>query len=1612
MASINKGDNTGAFGNEFLRIYVNNPNNMHIQKAVVHINGNLEKEYYEPVFPLKVNFTGQETEMLSQVNHCKLALWDEHGRRRTAEGKFTFFVKENCIKHPDEPDYYESPSQPDNAISFELTDTQFAAQFVINATPEKLSQLEIDLPILTADKIKDGDNIRTLIDEQGNVIISAEVDAHINWNEVDNKPTINGMPLVGDVVLDTRADWEDITNKPEFARVARTGEYKDLKNRPEIPEKVSELQNDKNYTTQKDLQNYYTKNEIDSLVTDNDVQGLRQEVQELDEQHQQDINALQQELDNVNTVVSDKLRNYPDFSYVDNTVTQMSKLIGKGNFNIDVNGAKTTFPANAHNDIDLKLDIPQKLSDLENDTNFVKKQDIDLSSFVSRQEFEDGNFASKDDIGTGILTVKQNGNIIGTFNANSLNNKNIDIKTPINVSELNNDANYATQSNLVDMEASLQDMEQQIAQFPERVTKLEQVLDTKVTAEPGKALMSTAEIQRLNNLKDYDDTQIRAAIDANTENINNLLAVVETKVDKDGDKGLSTCDFTNADKDNLDYLVDTQPRMDANINRLQNKTSSNETNIAQNSNKIQELQHGLNTEAAQREDTDNYLQSQIEALSAKSNVVDIVANYEDLENYSLQSIYAGDVICVIKDDHHGDTTTYYRYNGNTWLFIGSEGEYFTKSDTNSLFVRKSRTINGHTLQEDIELNYQDVKALSQDTVIGDGTVTIQKNGINVGEFTLNQVENKAIDLVIPEKVSDIENDLQFVDKQTLFTYIGDVPEDNSLQDQVNVIAEEQEVAERRIDTLQDLITGGMMGLPEVALSGSYNDLKDKPTIPENLSQLVNDTGFITSEQVEAGYLTEEDLPTKLSEFENDRGYVTNNAIGRGILTVNINGNKAGEWMANEKDNVTIDIPVDKELSLTSNLPVENKVITQMINKKDSEAVHLTGDQSIAGLKSFSNVAITKGTSTTVATQDNSNNIATTAYVQNQDYCTNTDAVHKFGDETISGKKSFSNVSLNIATGTTLDPADTSNHLATTAYVKSQDYATNSEAVHRQGNEIIQGDKAFNDTVTFGGVVNLSRYAHVPTPVEDDQSLDFVDLVTNVEFVNNKVQELNDRIDTEVSTINGDNTDQFNAVNTTINNKETQLYNTITDKEQALYDKIAQEIETVNSTMSLNKQQANNEIDALKTRASNLEQTTETHTQQIADIVDTTYTKQEIDEQQFLNKNDLDNEFATVMDSLVKQSERDEFIRTGITTNTTTLTQQEQASAHSWLGTVNVVLDYAQHKQDIITGASGELLYHTGTHVVTQTLLNEGMVVTSTAEMNECKTELPSFKDVFNSWRPYSHLNGKDNASSADLSGWYYDAAKDTIVQPRNSDSVTGYVSPKTYSSYDITVRFYSSNSDDDQMGIVGAFAVDANGKEHTLTFIATPFNNTGTRKWCCKVDHCVYDVNDTTNYNQIIIMDKTSTVTGAATSAAGAWNKFPNGITVNVKREGNVFTATCSQFNSTTLDSKTTMVIDLDVLSQQYPVLNNFKGSASWGYMSMSQPYSMYENIAITNDDGYIFDTANNQVLEYDTGTQKWVVKSGMTPTSVIGAGRLSFNKKTGKLFYCTGREIIHIGSV
>ena len=333
------------------------------------------------------------------------------------------------------------------------------------------------------------------------------------------------------------------------------------------------------------------------------------------------------------------------------------------------------------------------------------------------------------------------------------------------------------------------------------------------------------------------------------------------------------------------------------------------------------------------------------------------------------------------------------------------------------------------------------------------------------------------------------------------------------------------------------------------------------------------------------------------------------------------------------------------------------------------------------------------------------------------------------------------------------------------------------------------------------------------------------------------------------------------------------------------------------------------------------------------------------------------------------------------------------------------------KQDLLTGNNGEVLYHNGQSVVSQSILNEGMIVLNDTDLNTCKNNAPSFEEVFNNWKKFSHLNGVDNAKPEEMTAWTYSEENNTIVQPLNTESYCGFISPKSYSNYDITVRLYSTGADDDVIGMVAAFAIDSNGKEHTLSFLRTPWNNSGTYKWVCKLDHCVYDIGSTT-YDQYILVDKTNTIT-IPSGASAAWNTatIGTGTVINMNRNGNIITGTCSQFNSSDLDLNTTITIDLDSLSATYPILNIFKGSSSWGYSTFSQPNSMYENISVTDPDGYIFDIKNNQVLQYNNSSKTWVAISGVTPIDSIGAGRMSYNKTTGKLFYCTGNEVFQIAT-
>lgn len=101
--------------------------------------------------------------------------------------------------------------------------------------------------------------------------------------------------------------------------------------------------------------------------------------------------------------------------------------------------------------------------------------------------------------------------------------------------------------------------------------------------------------------------------------------------------------------------------------------------------RLDSLEEYSETETAEREEADNSLQEQIEAIRAASDVVDIVGTYQDLLNYDTSKLNENDIIRVLVDSTHDGATSYYRWTSGRWVFIGAMGPFYTQEELDQMF---------------------------------------------------------------------------------------------------------------------------------------------------------------------------------------------------------------------------------------------------------------------------------------------------------------------------------------------------------------------------------------------------------------------------------------------------------------------------------------------------------------------------------------------------------------------------------------------------------------------------------------------------------------------------------------------------------------------------------------------------------------------------------------------------------------------------------------------------------------------------------------------------------------------------------------------------------------
>lgn len=392
--------------------------------------------------------------------------------------------------------------------------------------------------------------------------------------------------------------------------------------------------------------------------------------------------------------------------------------------------------------------------------------------------------------------------------------------------------------------------------------------------------------------------------------------VAEGKVDKEEGKGLSENDFTDGYKNKLDGIEDgaqvniievvkrngvvlpvTDKAVDVAVptttSSLTNDSGyiTNEVNDLVNYYDKDETDTIVATEAETRDAADLDLQGQIDAISSASDVVDVVGTYAELQAYDTSKLSDNDIVKVLTDETHDDAISYYRWNDTTkaFTYIGSQGPFYTKSETDATFVPQTRTINGKGLNSDVVITAADVNALPASTVIptvNDATLTIQKNGTTVATFTANSAQNATANIPVPTKVSDITNDLNFVEETDLAdvafsgayaditgapyipTKTSDLTNDSNFASDANYVHTDNNFTTELKNKLNGIATGA-----EVNVQSDWNTtdtssdafIKNKPSIPTKTSDITNDSGFITSAA----------LPTKTSDLTNDSGFITN-----------------------------------------------------------------------------------------------------------------------------------------------------------------------------------------------------------------------------------------------------------------------------------------------------------------------------------------------------------------------------------------------------------------------------------------------------------------------------------------------------------------------------------------------------------------------------------------------------------------------------------------------------------------------------------------------------------------------------------------------------------------
>ena len=288
-----------------------------------------------------------------------------------------------------------------------------------------------------------------------------------------------------------------------------------------------------------------------------------------------------------------------------------------------------------------------------------------------------------------------------------------------------------------------------------------------------------------NKVTDLDMNEIKNVVNTNADTLDDTTGRMTT-LEQDastriGNMEQSIEDFgqdittIQDDIENIETSIESIQTNTYNKSETYNKT---ETNTLVN-NAVGTVANDLQIEEEARQNADVNLQNQIDSIVASSDVVDIVGTYQELQNYDTSKLGDNDIIKVLDDSTHNNATSYFRWkkSTSTWQYVGSEGPYYTKSETDALLNNKVNKETGKGLSTNDFTNADKTKLNG----IESGAQVNKIESVKVNGST-QTITDKSVDISVPTKTSALTNDSGYIknDVNNLINYYTKTQIDTTL----------------------------------------------------------------------------------------------------------------------------------------------------------------------------------------------------------------------------------------------------------------------------------------------------------------------------------------------------------------------------------------------------------------------------------------------------------------------------------------------------------------------------------------------------------------------------------------------------------------------------------------------------------------------------------------------------------------------------------------------------------------------------------------------------------------------------------------------------------------